>query len=118
MGLCELFKQAHEIEDVEIPVPCGGGLMRILAPIAARIAADGGDRLDDPDVAEDIDDWFDLRERVLKAGRFDPRAVEAYFNREDLAGRFDLFHPERPFLQDPRLVAECVDAKGRRTRPG
>ncbi|EMF30788.1 CRISPR-associated Cse1 family protein [Streptomyces gancidicus BKS 13-15] len=113
VGLCELFERAHEIEDVEIPLPpAAAGLMRILAPIAARIAAAGGDRLDDLDVAEDIDDWFDLRERVLKAGRFDPRAVEAYFNREDLAGRFDLFHPERPFLQDPRLAAECVDAKG------
>ncbi|MEU5512583.1 type I-E CRISPR-associated protein Cse1/CasA [Streptomyces fungicidicus] len=113
VGLCELFKRAHEIEDVEIPVPpAASGLLRVLAPIAARIAADGGDRLDDPDVAEDIDDWFDLRERVLKASRFDPRAVDAYFGRKDLEGRFDLFHPERPFLQDPRLVAECVDAKG------
>ncbi len=113
VGLCELFKRAHEIEDVEIPVPpAAAGLMRILASIAARIAADGENRLDDPDVAEDIEDWFDLRERVLKAERFDPDAVEAYFGREDLAGRFDLFHPERPFLQDPRLRVECVDAKG------
>ncbi|MEU9356485.1 type I-E CRISPR-associated protein Cse1/CasA, partial [Streptomyces griseoloalbus] len=113
VGLCDLFKRAHEIEDVEIPVPpAAAGLMRVLAPISARIAADGEDRLDDPDVAEDIDDWFSLRERVLKAGRFDPQAVDAYFGQEDLAGRFDLFHPERPFLQDPRLRTECVDAKG------
>lgn len=113
VGLCELFERAHEIEDVDVPVPpAASGLMRILAPIAARIAADGGDRLDDPDIAEDIDDWFDLRKRVLKAGRFDPRAVNAYFGRKDLAGRFDLFHPQRPFLQDPRLLTECVDAKG------
>ncbi|PAN00495.1 type I-E CRISPR-associated protein Cse1/CasA [Streptomyces sp. Alain-F2R5] len=113
VGLCELFTRAHEIEDLEVPVPpAASGLMRILAPIAARIAADGADTLDDPDVAEDIDDWLDLRERVLKAGRFDPQAVDAYFGREDLAGRFDLFDAERPFLQDPRLRAECVDAKG------
>ncbi|MFG3552487.1 type I-E CRISPR-associated protein Cse1/CasA [Streptomyces sp. NPDC047725] len=113
VGLCELFKRAHEIEDLEIPVPpAAAGLMRILAPMTARIATDGEDRLDDPDVAEDIDDWSDLRDRVLKAGRFDPRAVDAYFGRTDLEGRFDLFHPERPFLQDPRLRAECVDAKG------
>ncbi|MEU9521786.1 type I-E CRISPR-associated protein Cse1/CasA [Streptomyces sp. NPDC048224] len=113
VGLREVFTRAHEIEDVEVPVPpAAAGLMRLLAPIAARIAADGGDRLDDPDVAEDIDDWIDLRDRVLKAGRFDPQAVDAYFGRADLAGRFDLFDPERPFLQDPRLRAECVDAKG------
>ncbi len=113
LGLCELFKQAHEIGDLEVPVPpAAAGLLRILAPIAARIAADDGDRLDDPDVAEDIGDWFSLRERVLKAGAFDPDAVDAYFGREDLAGRFDLFHPARPFLQDPRLRVECVDPKG------
>lgn len=113
VGLCELFERAHEVEDVEVPVPpAAAGLLRILAPIAARIAADGDERLDDPDIAEDIGGWFDLRKRVLKAERFDPDAVEAYFGRQDLAGRFDLFHPERPFLQDPRLRAQCVDAKG------
>ncbi len=113
VGLWESFQRAHEIEDLEIPVPpAAAGLLRILAPIAARIATDGGDRLDDPDVAEDIDDWFGLRERVLKAGRFQPQAVDAYFDREDLADRFDLFHPVRPFLQDPRLRAECVDGTG------
>ncbi|GAA4781655.1 type I-E CRISPR-associated protein Cse1/CasA [Streptomyces ziwulingensis] len=113
VGLCELFRRAHEIEDLEVPVPpAAAGLLRVLAPIAARIAAADDDRLDDPDVAEDIDDWFDLRERVLKVGRFDPRAVDAYFGREDLGRRFDLFHPERPFLQDPRLRTECVDPKG------
>ncbi|MGW2464670.1 type I-E CRISPR-associated protein Cse1/CasA [Streptomyces sp. NPDC001761] len=113
VGLWELFQRAHEIEDLEIPVPpAAAGLLRILAPIAARIATDGGDQLDDPDVAEDIDDWFALRERVLKAGRFQPQAVDAYFGREDLADRFDLFHPAKPFLQDPRLRAECVDGTG------
>lgn len=113
LGLRGLFERAHEIEDLEIPVPpAAAGLLRVLAPIAARIAADGGERLDDPDVAEDIDDWFGLRDRVLKAGRFDPKAVDAYFGREDLAGRFDLFDPARPFLQDPRLRTECVDTKG------
>lgn len=113
LGLRGLFERAHEIEDLEIPVPpAAAGLLRVLAPIAARIAADGGARLDDPDVAEDIGDWFGLRDRVLKAGRFDLKAVDAYFGREDLAGRFDLFDPARPFLQDPRLRTECVDTKG------
>ncbi|WP_256107743.1 type I-E CRISPR-associated protein Cse1/CasA [Streptomyces sp. ODS05-4] len=113
VGLRELFERAHEIGDVEVPLPpAAAGLMRVLAPIAARIAADGGKQLDDPKTAAIIDDWLDLRERVLKAGRFDPTAVDAYFGRPDLEGRFDLLHPQRPFLQDPRLLAECVDAKG------
>ncbi|WP_435613469.1 type I-E CRISPR-associated protein Cse1/CasA [Streptomyces sp. bgisy159] len=113
VGLCELFKRAHEIEDLELPVPpAAAGLMRILAPMAARIAADGEVRLDNVDVAEKINDWSRLRNRILKAGRFDPAAVDAYFDHKELRGRFDLFDPDRPFLQDPRLRAECVDAKG------
>ncbi|MGW7466993.1 type I-E CRISPR-associated protein Cse1/CasA [Streptomyces xantholiticus] len=113
VGFRELFKRAHEIDDLELPVPpAEAGLMRVLAPMAARIAADGGDRLDDRDVAEEIDDWFELRDRVLNAGRFDPDAVDNYFDQEALSGRFDLFDANRPFLQDPRLRTQCVDAKG------
>ncbi|MFJ4713563.1 type I-E CRISPR-associated protein Cse1/CasA [Streptomyces sp. NPDC088785] len=113
LGLCEVFKRAHEIEDLELPVPpAAAGLMRILACLAARIAHDSDVSLDDADVAEEIDDWFELRERILKAGRFQPDAVDAYFGRPELEGRFDLFDPERPFLQDPRLRVECVDSKG------
>ncbi|GHB11744.1 MULTISPECIES: type I-E CRISPR-associated protein Cse1/CasA [Streptomyces] len=116
LGLRDVFKRAHEIDELEVPVPpAAAGLLRILAAITARIAGDGEEgksRLDDPDVAEEIEDWLALRERVLRAGRFDPDAVDAYFDRDDLAGRFDLFDPARPFLQDPRLRQECVDAKG------
>ncbi|MEU4899146.1 type I-E CRISPR-associated protein Cse1/CasA [Streptomyces sp. NPDC022067] len=121
-GLRALFKRAHEIVDLELPVPpAAAGLMRILAVMAARIATDGGVRLDGTDdaedadivdVTEDIDDWLALRLRVLKAGRFDPDAVDEYFDKKVPSGRFDLFDSERPFLQDPRLRAECVDAKG------
>lgn len=39
--------------------------------------------------------------------------MDVYFDQEALAGRFDLFDTQRPFLQDPRLVAECVDAEGK-----
>lgn len=113
LGLRALFKRAHEITDLELPVPpAAAGLVRILAVMTARIAVDDGVRLGDPDVAEDIDDWLALRRRVLKAGRFDPDAVDGYFDKEVPSGRFDLFDAERPFLQDPRLRAECVDAKG------
>lgn len=113
LGLRQVFKQAHEIEDLELPVPpTAAGLMRILAAITARIAADEDDRLDDVDVAENAKDWLDLRRRVLRTGRFDPDAVDSYFDKDVPSGRFDLFDPQRPFLQDPRLRTECVDAKG------
>ncbi|MBM9624688.1 type I-E CRISPR-associated protein Cse1/CasA (plasmid) [Streptomyces zhihengii] len=113
LGLRALFTRAHEIEDLQVPVPpAASGLMRILASLTGRMAADGDEFLDDAGIGENIDEWHDLRDRILKAGRFDPEAVNAYFAREDLEGRFDLFHPERPFLQDPRLRTECVDAKG------
>ncbi|MFF4248881.1 type I-E CRISPR-associated protein Cse1/CasA [Streptomyces sp. NPDC001822] len=113
LGLRQVFKQAHEIEDLELSVPpAAAGLMRILAVITARVASDGDDRLDDLDVAENVKDWLDLRRRVLRAGRFDPGAVDSYFDKEVPSGRFDLFDVERPFLQDPRLHTECVDAKG------
>ncbi|MDX3180485.1 type I-E CRISPR-associated protein Cse1/CasA [Streptomyces sp. NPDC013130] len=113
LGLRQVFKQAHEIEDLELPVPpAAAGLMRILAAITSRISAEGDDRLDDLDVAENVKDWLDLRRRVLRAGRFGPEAVDRYFDEDVPAGRFDLFDLERPFLQDPRLRTECVDAKG------
>lgn len=112
VGLRELFHRAHEIEDVELPVPpAASGLLRILAAMTARIAQVDGGRLDDSELAEDIEQWWALRDRVLVQGRFATKAVDEYFDGVP-AGRFDLFDSERPFLQDPRLRAECVDAKG------
>ncbi|WP_406311178.1 type I-E CRISPR-associated protein Cse1/CasA [Streptomyces thermoviolaceus] len=109
LGLRDVFKRAHEIDELEVPVPpAAAGLLRILAAITARIAGDGEEgksRLDDPDVAEEIEDWLALRERVLRAGRFDPDAVDAYFDRDDLAGRFDLFDPARPFFAGPAAAS-------------
>lgn len=113
-GLRELFHRAHEIVDLEIPVsPAASGLLRILAAMTARIARDHeGVRLDDEDAADGIARWLEVRDQVLADGRFDPEAVDAYLDEEVPAGHFDLFDPLRPFLQDPRLARECVDAKG------
>jgi CRISPR system Cascade subunit CasA len=47
---------------------------------------------------------------VLTAGQFDQEAVDRYFAR--YADRFDLFSPVRPWLQDPRLSAECAKSTG------
>jgi CRISPR system Cascade subunit CasA len=113
LGLRDLFKQAHEIVDLELPVaPAAAGLLRILAALTARVAQDGRVALGDAGLAEDIENWLDARGRVLRAGRFDPDVVDAYFDKTVPEGRFDLFDAQRPFLQDPRLATECVGAKG------
>jgi len=104
VGLREVLLRAHEIEDVVLPVPPAAvGFWRVLYAITARITG-----LDT--VGGSGDDWTDRRERIADKGRFDPDAVNAYFDR--YADRFDLFHTERPWMQDPRLVEECSKAAG------
>lgn len=48
----------------------------------------------------------DLRS-ILDKGRFDPAPIQEYATR--VRERFWLFHPERPFMQDPRLPEELRD---------
>ncbi|MGW7551709.1 type I-E CRISPR-associated protein Cse1/CasA [Streptomyces rimosus] len=113
LGLRGVFKRAHEITDLELPVaPAAAGLLRILAALTARVAGEHGVTLGDPGPAENLQGWLRLRRTVLRYGRFEPGAVDAYFDEAVPAGRFDLFDAARPFLQDPRLAAECVTAKG------
>ncbi|MHB9858138.1 type I-E CRISPR-associated protein Cse1/CasA [Streptomyces sp. YIM S03343] len=112
LGLRNVFERAHEIRDLELPVaPAAAGLLRILAAMTARIARVGDTALGDAGLAESVDDWLLARRSVLSQGRFDPDAVNAYFDEEVPSGRFDLFDAERPFLQDPRLTVECVGPK-------
>jgi CRISPR system Cascade subunit CasA len=106
VGLGELFTRAHEISDITLPVPpAASGLWRILYLIAARITG-----LGDLDTVDGLRSWKRDRDRVLAAGRFDPASAERYFAAH--AGRFDLFHPSRPWLQDARLAAECAKSSG------
>ncbi|MFF9307093.1 type I-E CRISPR-associated protein Cse1/CasA [Streptomyces sp. NPDC014777] len=113
-GLQELFHRAHEIVDVELPVPpAAAGLLRVLAVMTARIARSStGVALDDEDLAAEVGDWLEARSDILAEGRFDAKAVDAYFDETMPEVRFDLFDPVRPFLQDPRLRGECRDSKG------
>ncbi|MFF1477133.1 type I-E CRISPR-associated protein Cse1/CasA [Streptomyces sp. NPDC058301] len=114
VGLRELFHRSHEIDDIELPVPpAASGLLRILAAITARVAHWEGERLGSEDLADSVDEWTTVRNGILAQRAFDPAAVDAYLDTEVPTGRFDLFHAERPFLQDPRLRAECVDAQGK-----
>lgn len=119
VGLRELFHRAHEIEDIEVPVPpAASGLLRILAAMTSRIAGVGDQRLGDRKFAQDVMSWRRLRNACFGARKFAPQAVDAYFDHEVPAGRFDLFDPKRPFLQDPQLRAECVDSAGNRSSSG
>lgn len=106
VGLIELFTQAHQIADIALPVPpTASGLWRVLYLIAARISG-----LSDLDAELDRKPWKRKRNSILKVGGFSPDDVEHYFAVH--AERFDLFHPERPWLQDPRLASECAKSTG------
>jgi CRISPR system Cascade subunit CasA len=106
VGFSDLFLGAHQIADISVPVPpAASGLWRILYLIAARIA-----ELDDPAEWMNYRSWKLARNEAFSAGRFGEQAVKAYFSR--YAGRFDLFDLARPWLQDPRLTAECGKTSG------
>lgn len=112
VGLRELLVHAHDYADLAVAVPPAmAGMLRVLYTITARITG--------LDTATTADDWADRRRQVLKSGHLDPGDVDGYLDRHD--GRWDLFHPARPWLQDPRL-AEQAEAKSANaldpTRPG
>ncbi|WP_405797435.1 type I-E CRISPR-associated protein Cse1/CasA [Streptomyces sp. NBC_01506] len=104
VGFRELFLRASEFDGLAIALPpAASGLMRILCAMAARItglyeAADSGE-------------WFDRRYDLLEDGAgFNSKAVHEYFDRH-VDGLW-LHDPVRPFLQDPRLSAECSGSSG------
>ncbi|WP_370422414.1 type I-E CRISPR-associated protein Cse1/CasA [Streptomyces sp. QH1-20] len=102
VGLRELFLRAHDISALAVPLPPAlSALYRILYALTARITGLDGS-----------EDWHEDRYRILDAGAFSPGAVSAYFDNESRAGRFRLFDPRFPFLQDPRLAAECDKPAG------
>ncbi|MFI7077128.1 type I-E CRISPR-associated protein Cse1/CasA [Micromonospora sp. NPDC049903] len=102
LGLRELFVRAAVLDDLVLPVPpAASGLWRILYGITARVT--GLDALRGKD-------WRLRQEQVLDKGEFDVERVHAYF--DECRGRFDLFDRDRPWMQDPRLAAECAKSSG------
>ncbi|MFJ8477671.1 type I-E CRISPR-associated protein Cse1/CasA [Kitasatospora sp. NPDC094011] len=105
VGLCELLLRAHEIEQIMVATPPGlSALYRVLYAITARMTALDQVFPDKPGP----DSWLRRRDALVSAGRFPPEQVTAYVERH--RGRFDLFDPVRPFLQDPRLAEQCDPA--------
>jgi CRISPR system Cascade subunit CasA len=106
VGFADLFTRAHEIADIALAVPpAASGLWRILYLIAARVTG-----LGNCDDFDSLTEWKRERRQALAAGQFDAAAVERYFADHDNA--FDLFHAQRPWLQDARLAAECAKSTG------
>ncbi|RNL86730.1 type I-E CRISPR-associated protein Cse1/CasA [Halostreptopolyspora alba] len=103
LGLHDVLAHAHELADVEVPLPpATSGLWRVLALLTARVTG--------LDTADDLDEWLDRRAEVLGRGYLPERDIDAYF--ADHAGRFDLFDPDHPWMQDPRLREQCPKSAG------
>lgn len=92
MGLRDVLCQAHTLRGVQDPAPTVEfGIYRLLTAFVLDIF--------EPDSTADLTD-------LLEAGAFDPAAVDAYFVR--YADRFDLFHPQFPFLQTGGMAADAA----------
>lgn len=103
LGLHDVLTRAHELTDVEVPLPpATSGLWRVLAMLTARVTG--------LDTAEDLDEWLERRVEVLSRGCLPETDVGTYF--ASYAGRFDLFSPDRPWMQDPRLRDQCPKSAG------
>jgi CRISPR system Cascade subunit CasA len=102
VGLHELFVRSAEFDELALPVPpAASGLWRILYAITARITG--------LDVLRGAQ-WKKRQEQILDQGRFAPEDVDAYFTK--YRDRFNLFDPDRPWMQDPRLSVECPKPSG------
>ncbi|MFW6641022.1 type I-E CRISPR-associated protein Cse1/CasA [Nocardiopsis algeriensis] len=103
LGLRELLCRAHTLSDATLPLPpASAQLWRVLALLTARVTG--------LDSAEGADEWYLRRRDVLDAGSLPQSEVDGYFSAH--SDRFDLFHPERPWLQDPRLREQCSKTSG------
>ncbi|MGQ4479340.1 type I-E CRISPR-associated protein Cse1/CasA [Streptomyces sp. SAS_276] len=106
LGWRDVLLHAHLIQDLALPLPpAASGVLRLLVAMSARVS--GLDAQAEGRMT--ARQWAQRRRDLLKnpAG-FDPDAVHGYFDRYI----WDLFHPQRPFLQDPRLAAQCEKRAG------
>lgn len=106
LGWRDVLLRAHLIKDLALPVPpAASAVLRLLVVMAARISgldARGERRMT-------ARQWAARRRELLThPDGFDPDAVHAYFDNYI----WDLFHPVRPFLQDPRLASQCPQRAG------
>ena len=101
LGILPCLEQAHELREISDPSPViEFGLYRLLVAFVldALILAD--QRPEDP---------LDLK-ALLQEGRFDSQMIEKYV--KHCGDVFDLFHPERPFLQTKMKDAKAKPLAG------
>ncbi len=102
LSLAQLLEAAHLLEHLGGLDPgAETALLRVLVAVTARVTGLDGDA---------SGDWGDRRWDVLEAGRLDPRRIRGYLDAH--AGRWELFHRERPWMQDPRMREECTGSSG------
>jgi CRISPR system Cascade subunit CasA len=100
VGFRDVLLHAHQIAELAVPIPAAAAyLLRVLYTLAARVTG--------LDQAGNQRDFEQLRTMAAKAGRFDPDAVGNYLDSDNQAGRWELFDPTWPWLQDPRLVEQA-----------
>lgn len=96
LGLRDLLTDAHMLRHLDVAIPpAESGMLRILYTITARVTG--------LDSYHDSDDWAQRRRDVLARGRLDPAAVDTYLAKHC----WDLFDPQRPWMQDPRLAVQA-----------
>ncbi|MEV7416610.1 type I-E CRISPR-associated protein Cse1/CasA [Streptomyces sp. NPDC089919] len=103
VGLRELFVESHLIAGLAVASPpAHSALLRILYALTLRVAG-----LDEAGPG----DWGERRLVALDKGRLPAEKVAGYL--EGYRDRFFLYDAEggRPWMQDPRLRAECDPAK-------
>ncbi|MEY9937651.1 type I-E CRISPR-associated protein Cse1/CasA [Streptacidiphilus sp. MAP5-3] len=102
LSLTQLLDSAHLLEHLANLDPgAETALLRILIAVTARVTG-----LD----TDTSGDWGDCRWDVLEAGKLDPTRIRAYLDAHE--GRWVLYDPVRPWLQDPRMRDECTGSSG------
>jgi CRISPR system Cascade subunit CasA len=88
LGIVQCLEQAHELREIRDPAPIiEFGIYRLLVAFVLDMLILSNRR------PEDI---YDLKD-IIREGRFDSGMIGKYI--EQCGDVFDLFHPERPFLQ-------------------
>ena len=104
LGLLETLGQAHELREIHDDSPLVTvSVHRLLLAILHHIFGP-------PDSTAWAQLWANGQ------GSFDRAKLQDYFQQPSRWSRFDLFHPEHPFLQSPNLAYSIPDPKGKKDK--